>query len=389
MNELNISHYQELKERLDNAMGQAVENFVQIGYLLRKVKEDESLLEGSGYGNYKEFAKAEYGLEETQVSRFISINERYGDGASLLPQYKGYGQSKLAEMLSLPAAVAEELPKEITRQEIRDIKAEIAEENKISDIEVAIERAEAPVDNIWKAFLQNWIQKNPEKFITIDSFNEYETLFRNCVLTARVPGEGKLMMTEADGYITLTNMRTGEKEKEQFEAVESIMDDISCAGNESPFTKENWEEITGEKYPEIAPAQKAPADKAEKPKTELCTTDSTEVSTKVAPDKAEKPIVETEKELDKEPEAEKELSEAINEPIEEPSVEKVEASADDVEESENEGQEAADELKSKREMALTFLRTLLPRLTDAYVRGDEEKMKEIADDLTEQLEVFR
>ncbi len=396
MSELVISQYQELKEKLDVCMGQAVENFVQIGYLLRRVKEDESLLDGSEYSNYKEFAKSEYGLEETQVSRFISINEKYGDGATLLPQYRGFGQSKLAEMLSLPQAVVEELPKDITRQEIRDIKQEIAEENKISDIEVAIERAETPVGDIWEAFLNDWIKRNPERYIEIDAFNEYETLFRGCALIARVAGEGKLMLTETDGELTLTNMRTGEKKKEAYETIENLLDRITCAINANPFTKESWELLTGEKYPEIAPAQ-VTSDTVNKPKTEQKELKTEEKSEKVTSDIVNKPIVEDE-ELEKVTvSADDVIPKAADKPISfeenEPKEENVEEIHEESIEKVNEEETTEETLKAAVQEEpvdysehINAVKFLMPRLTEAFVRNNTEEMKSIAGHMIEELE---
>lgn len=287
-----IKIYSDLKNAVDKAMAQAVENFVLIGYLLRKAKEEPELLLGSGYSDYKEFAQSEYGLEESQVSRFISINERYGDGAQLLPQFRGYGQSKLAEMLTLPAAVAEELPKDITRQEIRDLKKEIAEENKVSELELHVERAEHPNVDIWREFLKDWMHRNPQKYLEIDIDDEYETLLMNCALTARVPGEGKFMMTEKDREITLTNLRTSEKQKLPAEEVEDIIDEIN---SNNLFTVAAWQEIFGEDFPRIAPAQE-PSDKENKPKSEeneAETTENKEIEeTETVADKENKPIVE-------------------------------------------------------------------------------------------------
>ena len=267
-----IKSFPELKNATDKAMAQAVENFVLIGYLLRKAKDEPELLSGSGYCDYKEFAKREYGLEESQVSRFISINERYGDGAQLRPQFRGYGQSKLAEMLTLPAAVAEELPPEITRQEIREIKKEIAEENKISDLELHVERAEHPNVDIWREFLKDWMHRNPQKYLEIDIDDEYETILMNCALTARVLGEGKFIMTEKNREITLTNLRTSEKHILLKEEVEDIIDEIN---NSNLFTVAAWQEIFGEEFPRIAPAQE-PSDKENKPKSEEKAAETTE-----------------------------------------------------------------------------------------------------------------
>ena len=267
MNELSYGYesYEEYKAQLDKALGAAVENFVIIGYLLRTAKEDPTILEGSGYNSINDMAKAEYGLDGSQVSRFISINERYGDGPELLPQYRGFGQSKLSEMLSLPAAVAEELPQTITRAEIRELKEEIREEKKITDIEVAIERAQYPDIDIWEEFFKDWAKKHPTEFIELRDDDLYEC-FRNKVLTARVPGEGAL--TEDGESFTLTNMRDSSKHIMVINDFTSMVIELA-QGDEPvpfPFNREQWEKLTGETFPEEKKEEIAPAQE-EKPLT--------------------------------------------------------------------------------------------------------------------------
>ena len=284
MNELSYGYesYEEYKDQLDKALGEAVENFVIIGYLLRTAKEDPTILEGSGYNSINDMAKAEYGLDGSQVSRFISINERYGDGPELLPQYRGFGQSKLSEMLSLPAAVAEELPQTITRAEIRELKEEIREEKKITDIEVAIERAQYPDIDIWEEFFKDWAKKHPTEFIELRDDDLYEC-FRNKVLTARVPGEGKMALTEDGESFTLTNMRDSSKHLMVISDFTSMVFEL-VQGDEPvpfPFNKEQWEKLTGETFPEEKKEEIAPAQE-EKPLT-------TAPETKEKPDKIEKP----------------------------------------------------------------------------------------------------
>ena len=373
-----INHYSDLKKAVDNAMAQAVENFVLIGYLLRKAKEEPELLLGSGYSDYKEFAQSEYGLEESQVSRFISINERYGDGAQLLPQFRGYGQSKLAEMLTLPAAVAEELPKDITRQEIRDLKKEIAEENKVSELELHVERAENPNVDIWREFLKDWMHRNPQKYLDIDIDDEYETLLMNCALTARVPGEGKFMMTEKDREITLTNLRTSEKQKLTAEEVEDLIDEIN---SENLFTVAAWQEIFGEDFPRIAPAQE-PSDKENKPKSEENEAETTE----------NKEIEEPEAVADKE-----------NKPI----VEKIEPKAEDIlppkETQTEEAPKAAEPVSNAQILAaaaqeeesldwtdqLKYIRQNTDRMEGFLNAGSYTEAKRIADIIKEDLEILK
>ena len=328
MNELSYGYesYEEYKVQLDKALGAAVENFVIIGYLLRTAKEDPTILEGSGYNSINDMAKAEYGLDGSQVSRFISITERYGDGPELLPQYRGFGQSKLSEMLSLPAAVAEELPQTITRAEIRELKEEIREEKKITDIEVAIERAQYPDIDIWEEFFKDWAKKHPTEFIELRDDDLYEC-FRNKVLTARVPGEGKMALTEDGESFTLTNMRDISKHIMVINDFTSMVIELA-QGDEPvpfPFNKEQWEKLTGETFPEEKKEEIAPAQE-EKPLT-------TAPETEEKPNKIEKPEPKAEVVPKSAPTEFTELSKVDTEPDKaaEPIEEKTETDPEEVE----------------------------------------------------------
>lgn len=102
MNEvLYTKTFNEWQQELDTELVKSAESFVKIGYLL-KVARDTDILVNSGYGNVVEFAKARYGLDKTQVSRFIHINDRFSEGgnsAELQDRYKGMGYAKLTIML--------------------------------------------------------------------------------------------------------------------------------------------------------------------------------------------------------------------------------------------------------------------------------------------------
>lgn len=70
MNELEeLKSYSEYKAALDKQMLESAEGFVRIGYLL-KLAKDTDILRDSQYSNVLEFAKAEYGIDKTMVSRF-------------------------------------------------------------------------------------------------------------------------------------------------------------------------------------------------------------------------------------------------------------------------------------------------------------------------------
>ena len=117
MNDLStIMNYEQLKTELNEELSRTANSFVRIGYLLKLARDDRHILDGSGYSDVNEFAQKEYGLDKTQVSRFIRINDRFsidGNSTKLLPQYEEYGSTKLSIMLTLPDEINEEISPEM------------------------------------------------------------------------------------------------------------------------------------------------------------------------------------------------------------------------------------------------------------------------------------
>ena len=138
--------YEDYKTDVGTELSKASEGFVRIGYLL-KVARDTDVLKGSEYeGNYLEFAAKEFGLEKTQVSRFIRINDKFsvgGNSDELKEEFKGFGTRKLGIMLTLPDEIVEELSPELTVDEIETIQEEVKDEQKISPLEAYAETIEA------------------------------------------------------------------------------------------------------------------------------------------------------------------------------------------------------------------------------------------------------
>ena len=122
--QLTISDWLAMKEKLRLELQNVTQSFVRIGYALRKI-DDEKMYETDGYKSVTEFAKHEYGLEASTVSRFMAINREYSiDGYSerLRPEYIGIGQSKLSEMLQLPDKDRELITPQTQRSDIRELK---------------------------------------------------------------------------------------------------------------------------------------------------------------------------------------------------------------------------------------------------------------------------
>lgn len=285
--------YQEYKQELDAVLTRTAEDFVQIGYLL-KVARDTNILAESGYATVTDFAKAEYGIDKTQVSRFISINDRFSeDGYSdhLLTSYKGFGYAKLTLMLQIPDEINEVLPTTLSKAEIQDIKDEVDAESKVTDIEVEIEKAEAaavtdkpmlppegsPLErNLWQLGKE---QEDLFRKLWMVCFMETASGNRNnaeiidalipqgdAVYTVRIPGERRTQIIVNSDGATIVNLKTLERSKYTEDqiclAVRSLVD-----GGSSP--EEQYKMLYGEdstpEEPEIAPVQPDETPKEKKP----------------------------------------------------------------------------------------------------------------------------
>lgn len=271
MNEvLYTKTFNEWQQELDTELVKSAESFVKIGYLL-KVARDTDILANTGYANVVEFAKARYGLDKTQVSRFIHINDRFsedGNSAELQDRYKGMGYAKLTIMLQLPDEINEEISADFSKSEIEDIKKEIDEENKISDIEVWMEGTQEDAEKYNKLgqVMYQLLHDMPELFIKIaQSSIETEELMNvlapsgEMIYSVRIPGTGRLMLSIKvnTGRITITNVRSMEKTEWNIEDLaDFVVDILSRADTEDPAKA--WTSIYKEEYPkkaEVAPVQ--------------------------------------------------------------------------------------------------------------------------------------
>lgn len=262
--------FNEWQQELDTELVKSAESFVRIGYLL-KVARDTDILKDSGYENLQEFAQKRYGLDKTQVSRFIHINDRFsvnGNSEELQDKYKGFGYAKLTVMLQLPDEINEELTPDFSKSEVEDIKKEIDEEKKISDIEVWMEGTQEEIkeyNELGQAMYQ-LLHDTPELFTKIaDSSIDTEELMNilapsgEMIYSVRIPGTGRLMLSikTSTGRITITNVRSMEKTEWNMEDLaEFIIDILSRADTED--SAKAWSNIYKEEYPkktEVAPVQ--------------------------------------------------------------------------------------------------------------------------------------
>ena len=105
------------------------ESFVSVGYYLKKTEQDE-LYRQKGYRTIWDYAKETFGIGRSTASRFMDINTKYSIGGfspQIDDRWRGYGSSKLTEMLGLPEEVQEAIPAEATVKDIREAKGIIRE----------------------------------------------------------------------------------------------------------------------------------------------------------------------------------------------------------------------------------------------------------------------
>lgn len=311
MNELmEFQNYDQFKATFDVEARNQAENFIRMGYLL-KVARDTNILYESGYKSISEFALQEYGIPGDAVSRMISANDRYSENGyspKLTDRYSGYGKSLLSEMLTLSDEVVAALPDGITRQEIRDIKAEIKEEQKITDLEVLLEEPmQQDLESNLAKVLYQFYKENCREYpklheiirngLTPKTAMELLAPLGIGVKMVRVPGIGKIMLSikGPESPLELVNIRTNETEEYTWTQCIMVLAGI-CGGSED--YRDDWMHCYGTPFPGENEPQTQSGTGFEEPKGKLNkgAIETAETEKKI------KPAVKHHEETSKEPE---------------------------------------------------------------------------------------
>lgn len=317
--------YDNLKTQLKIELTEQVNGFIRIGFLLKQAR-DTDILAGSEYRDVVDFASKEFHLTKDVVSRYINICEKYSVGGNsdrLLPEYSEYGYSKLSEMLTLPDEIAQEISPETTRAEIQEIKREYREEQAVTPLERMAEEplTIAPIveehakeigldaasdsmlgkamylvckenRSVFDAMIDaavwaDWRQTGDEEWAARAKKRAYEALAPNeqALYTVRIPQTGKVLFSVKDSGITITSMRSGEKETHTIlDAVDAFYSLIKAVGDVDEDADSLYEKIYG-----VAPVQQEPDAKDEKqPETEE-TSQKTSENDQKADQNAQKP----------------------------------------------------------------------------------------------------
>lgn len=281
--------YQEYKEELDAELNKTAEGFVRIGYLL-KVARDTDILKESGYPTVTEFAKEEYGIDKSQVSRFIHINDKFAEGGysdRLQEQYQGFGYAKLTLMLQLPDAVNETLSPAYSKAEIQTIKEEVDAEHQVTELErmmeaVEMQEPQKEEGSTLSSVIYYLGLYEPELYCAMAEVQNIKEMQETMApagertYITRTPGMGKimLMLSDSSDDVAIVNIRTGEKKSASWEEMYSEWQQLL----DGDGSKEHWEKTYCREYP-----KKEPVAPVQQKKT-------VERSKKVVKSKPEKPV---------------------------------------------------------------------------------------------------
>lgn len=220
-----INTVEQLTNVINTELNNAAISFVRVGYLLKRAR-DEDILKDSGYPDIYTYANMKFGLDKSQVSRFININDRYSIGGyseHLKEEYEGFGYSKLALMLTLPDEINKELSPEYTKSEINAIKSEYEAEQKISDLEVMMEEKPEGPDDFLAQIVKELNDEHPESAqylnttmklaehmnieATEQDIQEAYIPEGTAAYSIRIPGRGRYMVTMKEQEITIISLR--------------------------------------------------------------------------------------------------------------------------------------------------------------------------------------
>ena len=143
--QITLQDWLEWKEDIRNRLEETAENFVVIGYRLKQIRD--SKVYQREYGSLADFAQKEYNLSSTVVYRLIKINDEFsenGNSMQIAGKYRGYGYSKLQEMLYLTEKQREEVTEEMTVKEIRQMRQA---ENPSDRVNTQLEAVATPPKN--------------------------------------------------------------------------------------------------------------------------------------------------------------------------------------------------------------------------------------------------
>ena len=174
--QLSMDDYIQSKNEIKQELGGIVKSFVRIGWQLTRINKSEAY-KHDGYNTIAEFAKAEYGMNASGVSRFMKVYEKYsvsGDTPELQEQYKDFEFNKLVEMLQLPEEDQQIFKPTDKREDIRELK-DFNKENENNPMNLLDWKSAQSTEDKLRATIQEFFREKHGVLNTLYSSEAYQT----------------------------------------------------------------------------------------------------------------------------------------------------------------------------------------------------------------------
>ena len=290
--QLSMDDYIQSKNEIKQELGGIVKSFVKIGWQLTRIDKSQAY-KHDGYNTITEFARAEYGMNPSGVSRFMNVYERYsapGDTPELQEQYRDFKFAQLVEMLQLPKEDRQIFRPEDKREDIRELQ-KFNKENENNPMNLLDWQTAQSTEDKLCATIQEFFREKQGVLNTLYSSEAYQTGNIKEMSQIINPGDSMsyrkgmvfLMFHQEDITVKIFNEEMKNLSWEQFFTYTQKIFAEAAAGARTyenyfgiseeapdPAPKENPEpapmsvpEHDVHQEPEIAPAQPNPVGKVE------------------------------------------------------------------------------------------------------------------------------
>ena len=174
--QLSMDDYIQSKNEIKQELGGIVKSFVRIGWQLTRI-DKSGAYKHDGYNTIAEFARTEYGMNPSGVSRFMKVYEKYsvpGDTPELKEQYREFKFNNLVEMLQLPEEDQQIFHPEDKREDIRELK-DFNKENESNPMNLLDWKSAQSTEDKLRATVQEFFREKTGILNTLYSSETYQS----------------------------------------------------------------------------------------------------------------------------------------------------------------------------------------------------------------------
>lgn len=174
--QLSMDDYIQSKNEIKQELGGIVKSFVRIGWQLTRI-DKSGAYKHDGYNTIAEFARTEYGMNPSGVSRFMKVYEKYsvpGDTPELKEQYREFKLNNLVEMLQLPEEDQQIFHPEDKREDIRELK-DFNKENESNPMNLLDWKSAQSTEDKLHATIQEFFREKTGILNTLYSSEAYQS----------------------------------------------------------------------------------------------------------------------------------------------------------------------------------------------------------------------